>query len=568
MEWEGFDLKRGAVGLLVCCMCLLIFGSAYAADVTVANDRIQLTVTANPGEACLAAVVAADYKAADINKDQPEKLFYQGEFTAEADGNCLISFRMNPAAPTGDYLIRVRPKSGTILEIPFTYYSIAEKQAIVDEINQSEAPEIMALLSENRELLGLTLGADSQTDATGAFARIADAVKGGKQFTIDTLLEYYNESIILEAFAQNDKSFLLSDGMLTHDDITQFSKETGYALYSTEMSDAGIAAVHTALFGKDFADMNALRETFRMQTVLQGLLHNKESGYGHVASIISIYESVLKEDIGISFTDYDALSNQEAFHRSLLSETFNTPEGLRTAFENLAASLRRQQNETHTGGGGGGGSSGRGNGGSGSGVSSDFTVYPSGDVDQTDQPDDNLLFHDIADVTWAQDSIQMLAERGIVNGKADGVFAPHDAVTREEFIKMIVLALGFETAEVSADMPDVDANAWYAPYVAAAAAQGIVTGYEDGTFGVGRSITRQEMATIAYRAGIQAGKALAADATGSFADDAEISDYAKTPVYAMEQAGIINGIGGNMFAPTQQCTRAQAAKVIAALLNL
>ena len=47
-----------------------------------------------------------------------------------------------------------------------------------------------------------------------------------------------------------------------------------------------------------------------------------------------------------------------------------------------------------------------------------------------------------------------------------------------------------------------------------------------------------------------------------FTDDAHIAAYAKDAVYALQQAGIINGMGGGAFAPRETATRAAAAKVV------
>ena len=556
-------MKKRAISLLLCCACLLCLLTVEAADVEMVNDRIAITVAVNPGEVCLVTVVSADYQTADLKKETPENLYYQGEFLAGTDGGCKISFCMGKQARTGDYLIRVRPKSGAVQEFPFYYYSIEEKQEIIDQINRSGRAEAEALLAKNRTLLGLTLGENTAIDEKRVFSRMADVVVNGGSFTLDTLLQCYQESVVLEAFAQSDTAFLLSDGKLSQDAITGFPAVDGYALYREGMNVQGVEAVHKALFGVRFADIRSLQSAFCQQTILQGLLHYQKSGYGHVKEIVQTYRKVLEEAFAISFTDYDALISQDAFHRNLLSRQFSTPAELRTAFEGLAKTLRQQQ-----GTGGGSGGKGTSSGGSGGGSSSgDFALYPSETPSDTNLPAQAQQFDDIDEVPWAADSITALASRGIINGKAERIFAPHDSVTREEFIKMIVLAFGFE-AEKAADMPDVDVYAWYAPYVAAAVEAGIVNGYEDGSFGVGRQITRQEMAVIAYRAGMKIGKPLSANADGHFADDAEISAYAKASVYAMEQSGILNGIGNNLFAPTQLCTRAQAAKVVALLLAL
>jgi endo-1,4-beta-xylanase len=54
----------------------------------------------------------------------------------------------------------------------------------------------------------------------------------------------------------------------------------------------------------------------------------------------------------------------------------------------------------------------------------------------------------------------------------------------------------------------------------------------------------------------------------AFSDDSVISDYAKNAIYALREAGIINGVSDSKFAPLECATRAQAAKMIYGLLEL
>ena len=49
---------------------------------------------------------------------------------------------------------------------------------------------------------------------------------------------------------------------------------------------------------------------------------------------------------------------------------------------------------------------------------------------------------------WAHEAIEYLAENDVINGDGNGNFLPDNNITREEFVKMIVLA--FNIAE-SAD---------------------------------------------------------------------------------------------------------------------
>ena len=54
----------------------------------------------------------------------------------------------------------------------------------------------------------------------------------------------------------------------------------------------------------------------------------------------------------------------------------------------------------------------------------------------------------------------------------------------------------------------------------------------------------------------------------SFADKADIAEYAYKSVAALSGYGIVNGVGNNTFNPTGVCTRAQAAKIISQALSI
>jgi hypothetical protein len=53
-----------------------------------------------------------------------------------------------------------------------------------------------------------------------------------------------------------------------------------------------------------------------------------------------------------------------------------------------------------------------------------------------------------------------------------------------------------------------------------------------------------------------------------FTDSASISSYAKEAVAAMQQAGLINGYEDGSFGPAKPATRAEAAKILAILLDI
>lgn len=175
----------------------------------------------------------------------------------------------------------------------------------------------------------------------------------------------------------------------------------------------------------------------------------------------------------------------------------------------------------------------------------------------------DVTFDDITQVDWAVVPIEALAGRGIISGIGDSKFAPDRNVTREEFAKMLVEAFGFKDEAAATDLADVPEDAWHYKYVASAQKYGIVNGIGNNIFGVGTNITRQDMAVMAYRAAKAANiRIKIINDEESFSDTGEIAEYAKDSVSVMQQLGIINGIGDNMFAPMNNATRAQAARII------
>lgn len=174
-------------------------------------------------------------------------------------------------------------------------------------------------------------------------------------------------------------------------------------------------------------------------------------------------------------------------------------------------------------------------------------------------------FDDLDEAQWAKASVELLLEKGIVSESADNKFNPNQNVKREEFIKMVVLASGAYDETAVCEFTDVSENSWYYAYVASAKNAGIITGRDDGSFGSGDYITRQEMAAIVYRA--YSGELNKSENSELFSDDADIADYAKEAVYALKEQNIVNGMGDNLFVPNGDVTRAMAAKLVAGLVK-
>ena len=108
------------------------------------------------------------------------------------------------------------------------------------------------------------------------------------------------------------------------------------------------------------------------------------------------------------------------------------------------------------------------------------------------------VFRD-ADEIENETAVQFLQQRGILDGYDDGSFGPQNPINRAESLKVLLTALGQEPNEVTEqEFSDVPVDAWYAGYVNKAKEEGIVDGYEDGTFQPAKTVNQVELLKIAF----------------------------------------------------------------------
>ena len=169
---------------------------------------------------------------------------------------------------------------------------------------------------------------------------------------------------------------------------------------------------------------------------------------------------------------------------------------------------------------------------------------------------------DVDESKWFAQPVNTLYAREIVSGFGDGSFKPENKVTREQFIKMIVSMFDLVDQSAQSSFKDISKDAWYYTYVASAEKLGITNGIGNGAFGAGKEITRQEMAAMMYRAMNVLGIKLEAQNKDTFADIANVPQYAREAVIALQQYGIVSGVGNNKFDPASDSTRAQSATII------
>ncbi|MEE1043820.1 MAG: S-layer homology domain-containing protein, partial [Clostridia bacterium] len=194
------------------------------------------------------------------------------------------------------------------------------------------------------------------------------------------------------------------------------------------------------------------------------------------------------------------------------------------------------------------------------------SAFPEVNVEQVPVDTNGKIFDDVDNTAWYYKYVLDLKANNIVNGDDKNRFNPNKNVTREEFVKMIIIAAGYELVTGGKGFRDVKSSDWFSTYVYTAKANGIINGITENQFGVNRAISRQDMSVIIKNI-ISVDVDISTN-RDKFTDDTNISTYAYDAVYTMKALGIINGYETGDFNPNGQLTRAEAAKVISMVMDI
>ena len=168
-------------------------------------------------------------------------------------------------------------------------------------------------------------------------------------------------------------------------------------------------------------------------------------------------------------------------------------------------------------------------------------------------------FNDVPTSEWYYDEVMTAANAGWINGTKPGYFEPNGTMTRGDFAVIIARILGCDTeATVESKFPDCNETDYFNAAVTFCKLRGIIDGDDKGYFNPYDAITREEMAKILCNA-------LELDeletSANPFDDDAEIAQWAKGYVNAVQAEGIMEGSNGS-FNPRDNATRAEGAAVL------
>ena len=170
---------------------------------------------------------------------------------------------------------------------------------------------------------------------------------------------------------------------------------------------------------------------------------------------------------------------------------------------------------------------------------------------------------------WAGNSINILAQSGIVSGRDDNTFDPDKPITRAEFAKMISSA--FSVNNMSDDLAvftDISKDDWCYPHVTALYIAGIVNGTSETTFSPDDPLTREQAVTQIIRVYEKSTSTTAPMSENNFTDSDLISSWAVVPTRKAVRLRIISGFPDGSFAPEKPLSRAEAAVIICNLASV
>jgi len=185
------------------------------------------------------------------------------------------------------------------------------------------------------------------------------------------------------------------------------------------------------------------------------------------------------------------------------------------------------------------------------------------EVEETEETE-TISFKDVKENDWFYEAVSYAVENGLMSGMSEDIFAPNTPLTRE-MLAVVLYNVEEQPESTEANtFTDVKGDMWYTDAILWANENGIVAGYDNGAYGVGDLITREQFATILYRYAQFKGydTTQGGMAVREFSDYENISDYARPAMAWAVNAGIMGGMDDGTLMPQGKATRAEAATML------
>lgn len=498
--------------------CTLAVSLALPFSALAANEKAEVSSVQGGSKIIVSGTTGTNelinirVKKPDANED-----VYQNQTAADENGNYSFNFVMPSALASGTYPVRITYEDGTNAALTFDYKSSGDVSEAFSALRDvKNTADLLNTVNQYGKAWNFNMDLFSALSDGGKTKALENflAVSGEKAETPAQAAEIFESAAIGAAAtdfgAANFKNLVTG----TYKAVTGFADTAVYKTFSAKMTDSVLAEIAQKMQQNTYETADQAKTEFERQCALY-IVKTADTWF-------DVKQALEAASIALNINPAPLSGTNAKEIADFLKGKDFTAFDLKTAYDTAASNAES------------GGS---------------------------------VIFSDAAEETpWANNSINALYKAGIVSGTGAGLFEPNGNVSREQFAKMIVSMLG--DGELYADNPftDVAANEWYAPFVCTAKAIGVVSGVSDTEFGVEQNITREQMAAMIFRAGKLLGFA-PSGRTKSFADESDISDYAKDAVLSLASAGVIGGMPDGTFLPQATATRAEAACMIYILMT-
>ena len=173
-------------------------------------------------------------------------------------------------------------------------------------------------------------------------------------------------------------------------------------------------------------------------------------------------------------------------------------------------------------------------------------------------------FTDAGSGNWYYEDVLYVYNRGLMEGTGEHSFSPDGAVTRGQIVTILWRLAGNPVVNFAMDFTDVTEETWCAEAIRWAAAEGIAQGFDDGSFGQDRVVTREQLAAFLYREVQRQGGGF----TGmwyfplNYPDMEELGAFADEAMHWCVMTGVLQGTADGRLAPKDTADRAQLSAIL------
>ena len=557
-------------------MAAILAANANAAEITEVKKNIvdsEVTVSVseyNPEETLNIRVLYPGVTALNDGR-QTNTIAWIGETVTDSEGKGTFTLKM-PQSTNGeiiDFLLDITDENGGKISKTLKYIDnngLAEAVKNVKSAQNAETAlnEITAK-AEAVEIEFIPPWKELSQSSKNKVAEAFYAVRNGFS-EFDEMVAELNYQILQAALSEAESETAFS---ALFDAYKYMFDDALFDEIYNEMSDS-ISAEFRAIFYNARKELDGSREAFGY-TMREAVLKSEIKKLDRNAPLIKILS-----DYSDVITHYDGKMDS-------YMKRFKSADGEKQ-LEVCNALLEKRASDMQTvcsiikdtldgkGTSSGGGSSSSSGGGSGSSGSGKKTGGYSTNVPYVPDKTQEIKFDDLSEGHYAYGAVRYLVSKGVVNGYEENgrkLFKTDNAISREEFVKMVLTAFGFDVNKNAENrFSDVKSGDWFEAYVNTASELGIINGISETKFGTGENISREDMCTLIYRAMLKKGIAAGEYGTGKeFSDETDIADYALNAVKALKNAGAVNGDENGNFRPSASAARGETAKVLYKILT-